>query len=107
MRRKTRVIEFVVVIGTGKLEAALTKHDMVGSGAGFIVPAVYLSHLYQWTDKRQAATILQLAIGCEALTVLFWLWRAGVSVVELLVLRRERVALAQGGPVGGGDDRSV
>ena len=50
----------------GKLEAALTKHDMVGSGAGFVVPAVYLSHLYQWTDKRQAATILQLAIGCEA-----------------------------------------
>ena len=94
------------MVGTGKLEAALTKHDMVGGGAGFVVPAVYLSHLYQWTDKRQAATILQLAIGCEALTVLFWLWRAGVSVVEM-VLRRERVALAQGGPVGGGDDRSV
>ena len=71
----------MVVVGTGKLEAALTKHGMVGSGAGFVVPAVYLSHLYQWTDKRQAATILQLAIGCEALTAL-----SAVAVLVLVVV---------------------
>ena len=71
----------MLVGGTGKLEAALTKHDMVGGGAGFVVPAVYLSHLYQWTDKRQAATILQLAIGCEALTAL-----SAVAVLVLVVV---------------------
>eukprot|EP01045_Picozoa_sp_COSAG04_P000971 COSAG04_NODE_28_length_36566_cov_70.886665_29_plen_99_part_00 len=70
----------------GKLEAALTKHDMVGAGAGFVVPAVYLSHLYQWTDKRQAATILQLAIGCEGLTGALAFGCVDVLVVALVLV---------------------